>query len=231
MDAETPAPPAVPVSPLPSDRVPHPRGARPSELPIGVEGRALVPEVLLPLPPPRKERLCIRHPAAVAADLALLTPTSAFERDYDLGDEIGRGTSSTVYRARHRVTHAEAAVKVIDLTRAGGRLGAVPSTSLREVHILRELDHPGIIRVLDAYEGDTVLFIAMEFAPYGELYDALECAGTLTEVQTRHVMWQALDAVIHRGARAGNAASGKVGRSDAAMRDAKDGTAMCCVPR
>lgn len=39
----------------------------------------------------------------------------------------------------------------------------VPSTALREISVLRELNHPAVVRLLDVLLADTKLFLVFEF--------------------------------------------------------------------
>ena len=73
---------------------------------------------------------------------------------------IGRGGVGTVYRGRHVETAALAAVKV---------LGPAPAVDAgaarrlaREYEVLRSLDHPNVIRVLEAGVTDGYSYLAME---------------------------------------------------------------------
>ncbi len=73
---------------------------------------------------------------------------------------IGRGGIGTVYRARHRVTGKEVAVKLL-----GPPPACDPTTArrlAREFEALRDLDHPNVVRVFEAgvYEGYS--YLAME---------------------------------------------------------------------
>ena len=65
--------------------------------------------------------------------------------NYLLVSKLGEGGYSTVYRARHRYMGREVALKVMDYTEAFER----------ELKSLKGLDHPHILRILDAgVEGD-----------------------------------------------------------------------------
>ena len=65
---------------------------------------------------------------------------------YELGDAIGRGGSAVVYRARDRETGRAVAVKVFGPAAGGGP----ERRRQREMRLLSELDHPGLVAVLDA---------------------------------------------------------------------------------
>ena len=152
--------------------------------------------------------LTLRRPALPAAPAPLPHTPSAiefageFENDWTLGEQLGRGTFSVVYRCTRRDGSGEsAAVKIID-TRRFRLSSAFRATSvLDEVCILRSLDHPHIMRVGDVYDGlfngHEAIFIVSELAMGGELFDSIIKAGNFSEAQARHVAWQVLDALAY----------------------------------
>ena len=77
---------------------------------------------------------------------------------YRLGDSIAVGGQAVVVQATDTVVGREVALKVLPLasTSAVGRV-----RFLREIKLLAELSHPGIIPILDAGEGPGVLWYAM----------------------------------------------------------------------
>ncbi|VDD77562.1 unnamed protein product [Mesocestoides corti] len=58
-------------------------------------------------------------------------------------EKIGEGTYGVVYKCRSRLTNRDMALKKIRLE--NGDEG-VPSTAIREVALLKELQHPNIVR-------------------------------------------------------------------------------------
>ena len=61
--------------------------------------------------------------------------------DYALGALLGRGGASAVYAARHRTTGAEVALKLLHVG---------DEAALAEAEAPRAIDHPAVVRVLDA---------------------------------------------------------------------------------
>jgi calcium/calmodulin-dependent protein kinase I len=75
-----------------------------------------------------------------------------------------------VKKGTHKKTGNIVAVKCID--RNG--LPEEDEASLRqEVEIMRSLDHPNIVKLLDFYEEDKYFYVVLEYLPGGELFDRI----------------------------------------------------------
>jgi hypothetical protein len=79
---------------------------------------------------------------------------------YILHEELGRGGMAVVYRATHPKTKETVALKqmLAQYTKEKDSIGRF----LRETEILKQLDHPNIIRIIDAGEVDGCPYYAME---------------------------------------------------------------------
>jgi len=75
-------------------------------------------------------------------------------------EKIGEGTYGIVYKAKDRITSQFVALKKIRLeTESEG----VPSTAIREISLLKELEHPGIVQLLDVVHADQKLYLVFEY--------------------------------------------------------------------
>ncbi|CAH3169426.1 unnamed protein product [Porites lobata] len=75
-------------------------------------------------------------------------------------EKIGEGTYGVVYKAMDKETGRTVALKKIRLdTESDG----VPSTAIREISLLKELNHPNVVRLLDVVHNDKKLFLVFEF--------------------------------------------------------------------
>lgn len=73
----------------------------------------------------------------------------------------------------------------------------IPSTAIREIALLRELGHPGIVNLLDIVHGDNKLFLVFEFFNL-DMKKYLDRRGKpMTLNQTRNVLWQVLQGLLH----------------------------------
>ncbi|XP_020845653.1 cyclin-dependent kinase 2 isoform X2 [Phascolarctos cinereus] len=75
-------------------------------------------------------------------------------------EKIGEGTYGVVYKAKNKVTGEVVALKKIRLdTETEG----VPSTAIREISLLKELNHPNIVKLLDVIHTENKLYLVFEF--------------------------------------------------------------------
>lgn len=84
-----------------------------------------------------------------------------FESQYDLRDKLvlGEGTYGKVYRARSHATGKLVAMKHMKLTNQDE---GVPSTAIREVAILKDLNHDNIVRLFDVFCSTKKLVLVFE---------------------------------------------------------------------
>mmetsp|Transcript_66915 Transcript_66915/g.189862 ORF Transcript_66915/g.189862 Transcript_66915/m.189862 type:complete len:345 (+) Transcript_66915:69-1103(+) len=85
--------------------------------------------------------------------------TSEVDRRYEMTEKIGEGTYGAVYKARCRQTGKTTAIKRIKISPEDE---GVPSTALREISLLQDLDHPNVVRLHDVFSGPTSLHLVFE---------------------------------------------------------------------
>lgn len=110
---------------------------------------------------------------------------------FEVGEEIGRGTFSIVYYGEHRITHQPVAVKVIKKTQIKPHLLA------REVSIMRKLNHPNVLPLIDVFETSNEIYLMLELVSGGELFDRIVDKGNYSEGDAAKIVEQLLDAVIY----------------------------------
>ncbi|CEM02918.1 unnamed protein product [Vitrella brassicaformis CCMP3155] len=85
---------------------------------------------------------------------------------YSLKEKIGRGKYGEVYKAVHKATLSEVAVKILPKT----SMNEAEREYLRmEVAILKLVQHPHIVKLLDIFETSEHLYLVMEHFPAGDL--------------------------------------------------------------
>ncbi|KAM7265157.1 hypothetical protein ACFE04_002840 [Oxalis oulophora] len=79
---------------------------------------------------------------------------------YEKVEKIGEGTYGVVYKARDLVTNETIALKKIRLEQEDE---GVPSTAIREISLLKEMNHPNIVRLQDVVHSDKSLYLVFEY--------------------------------------------------------------------
>eukprot|EP01083_Nonionella_stella_P097756 274804_1 len=79
---------------------------------------------------------------------------------YQKIDKIGEGTYGVVYVAKDRTTGERVALKKIRLEAEDE---GIPSTAIREISLLKELQHPAIVNLIDVVHQDDKLYLVFEF--------------------------------------------------------------------
>lgn len=75
-------------------------------------------------------------------------------------EKIGEGAYGVVYKAKDVTSGDMVALKRI---RLDSEADGVPSTAIREISLLKELDHINIVKLLDIIHADNKLFLVFEF--------------------------------------------------------------------
>ncbi|KAG9070737.1 Chk1 protein kinase [Linnemannia hyalina] len=89
--------------------------------------------------------------------------------DYELGDTLGVGAYAVVRLATHRKTAVKAAVKIIPKDSETGLAKSIQ----KELTIHRGLQHRNISKFLESKEEPECIYIFVEYAAAGELFDKI----------------------------------------------------------
>merc|ERR1719453_108886 len=81
---------------------------------------------------------------------------------YEKMEKLGEGTYGVVYKGRDKETGNTVAIKKIRISSRDDDEG-IPQTALREIGLLRALNHPNIVRLLDVEAEDSKLNLVFEF--------------------------------------------------------------------
>ena len=116
---------------------------------------------------------------------------------YELLEVLGVGSTSTVQRCRHRATLQEFACKIIDCALIEERFRGMMAQFRTEIDALRQLQHPGIIRLYDVFISKEKIYIVMELMEGGELFDYVVQKGTLTEEEASRIVRKVTSALVY----------------------------------
>ncbi|CDM33552.1 hypothetical protein DTO013E5_7405 [Penicillium roqueforti] len=126
-----------------------------------------------------------------------------------LVEKMGDGAFSNVYRAKDTTTeYGEVAIKVVRKFEMNSNqndphyptVKKIPEAAeraniLKEVQIMRNLDHPNIVKLIDFSESRQYYYIVLELCPGGELFHQIVRLTYFSENLSRHVIRQVAEAI------------------------------------
>eukprot|EP00931_Biecheleriopsis_adriatica_P050248 TRINITY_DN29084_c0_g2_i1.p1 TRINITY_DN29084_c0_g2~~TRINITY_DN29084_c0_g2_i1.p1 ORF type:complete len:731 (-),score=177.76 TRINITY_DN29084_c0_g2_i1:77-2155(-) len=110
---------------------------------------------------------------------------------YEMDAQVGTGTFGSVRKARHKQSQQIHAVKSVPKK-------LIPPEELwAEIEIMKQLDHPHVMRIYHTFQDESCVFIASELCEGGELFDAMIQAGALSEQAASKLFKQVMMAVSY----------------------------------
>ncbi|KAK8630099.1 hypothetical protein V6N13_078910 [Hibiscus sabdariffa] len=132
-----------------------------AELRVPLPQRAISLAVPLPLPP-------VATSAQSSASIATATFQQINLSEIVRVNRIGSGAGGTVYKVVHRPSSRVYALKVI----YGNHEESVRRQICREIEILRDVDHPNIVKCHEMYDQNGEIQVLLEFMDVGSLEGA-----------------------------------------------------------
>eukprot|EP00639_Heterosigma_akashiwo_P033790 CAMPEP_0194743716 /NCGR_PEP_ID=MMETSP0296-20130528/100459_1 /TAXON_ID=39354 /ORGANISM="Heterosigma akashiwo, Strain CCMP2393" /LENGTH=465 /DNA_ID=CAMNT_0039655767 /DNA_START=157 /DNA_END=1551 /DNA_ORIENTATION=+ len=132
-------------------------------------------------------------------DALIRNESSVFVKKFVLLEQIGQGSSSMVYRCKRISDGMICAVKIVSLKHLKFHYSQrdIEAASVKEIHILKELNHPSIVKIHEHFIEADHLFIIEEYAPGKELFEVIldKPKRCLTEDEAKPIIIQLIDAV------------------------------------
>lgn len=100
--------------------------------------------------------------------------------DYKILRKLGSGTTCKVKLAQQESTGEYYAIKIVKKSHFAEKPN-LESKIYREISLMRMADHPHIIKLHDVLESTRHIYIVLEYAPNGELFDFLVKSKCFTE--------------------------------------------------
>ncbi|EYE98005.1 serine/threonine-protein kinase [Aspergillus ruber CBS 135680] len=108
-------------------------------------------------------------------------------------EKMGDGAFSNVYRAKDATgSHDQVAIKVVRKYEMNSTQRA---NILKEVQIMRQIDHPNVVKLIDFSEARQYYYIVLELCPGGELFHQIVRLTYFSEELSRHVILQVAKAI------------------------------------
>ena len=116
------------------------------------------------------------------------------EKIYIKKKELGSGAFGEVWLVRHKDLDRDFAMKIIKKRKNKSN---DERDILNEIEILKKLDHPKILKVVDFYSTLKKYYIITEYCPEGELFNEIIKVGKFDEGQAAFIINQILKAVLY----------------------------------
>lgn len=107
------------------------------------------------------------------------------EDSYSIDCEIGSGAYGKVYKAVSLVRECPVSIKAVQKVRV-----ADYKTFVTEVELLKVLDHPHIMKIIETFETSLICYIVAEYYEGGELFERIIQEKKLTELSAARIMRQ-----------------------------------------
>lgn len=119
--------------------------------------------------------------------------TNRIRDEYKIwADNLGKGAFGEVRKALHLESGVYRAVKIIYKANASPE---EQKKILNEIDILRQLDHPNIVKIYEYFEDAKFIYIVMELVTGGELFDKIQAVHHFSERKAAEYFLQILGGV------------------------------------
>eukprot|EP00347_Sterkiella_histriomuscorum_P020848 403336235 len=115
-----------------------------------------------------------------------------FRDYYSIGTALGTGAFGEVRKCSNRKTGAIRAVKII---RKDSLDAKEKARFFQEIDILRQLDHPNIVRLYEVFQDEKRYYLVTELCTGGELFDEITNRSNFSEQDAAVIIKQVLSAV------------------------------------
>lgn len=112
-------------------------------------------------------------------------------------ERIGQGAYGVVFKARNKDNQQCVALKKVKLSSEVTDEEGVPSSSLREIGLLKDLNHPNVLKLLDVVCCDSNLYLVFEYLDIDlkKLLDKTQSG--LPKPLAKSFLWQLLQGIAH----------------------------------
>lgn len=138
------------------------------------------------------DEVTILHEAPFVFRYPRTREANGFRQQYRILKQLGKGHFATVYLCVERATGARYAVKAFE-KRAGDSQKSPADPLQQETALLMAVNHPNLLCLKDTFDELDGVYLVLELAPEGELFNLIIGRQKLSEDEARHVFLQLFD--------------------------------------
>ena len=120
-------------------------------------------------------------------------PLNCFQSHYKVIEYLGEGSFGKVFKAREISTGKIIAVKKMPINHSEKKY----SNIIKEINLLKNLDHPNIVKYYDYFEEEDFIYLMMEYLEGGTLKQYINNKSDITEDEARIIIRQLLTALSY----------------------------------
>ena len=120
-------------------------------------------------------------------------PLNCFQSHYKVIEYLGEGSFGKVFKAREISTGKIIAVKKMPINHSEKKY----SNIIKEISLLKNLDHPNIVKYYDYFEEEDFIYLMMEYLEGGTLKQYINSKSDITEDEARIIIRQLLTALSY----------------------------------
>jgi serine/threonine protein kinase len=124
----------------------------------------------------------------------LVRNTHKFRSLYTIQEQLGKGHFASVYLCVEKATGMRSAVKKFEKRTGPGEKSKVDGLQ-QEIAVLMAVSHPTLLCLKDTFNEDDGVYLVLELATEGELFNWIVMKQKLTEPEARKVFIQLFQAV------------------------------------
>ncbi|PSN65618.1 serine/threonine protein kinase chk2 [Corynespora cassiicola Philippines] len=120
--------------------------------------------------------------------------TNGFYEQYTIQEQLGKGHFASVYLCVEKNTGIRFAVKKFEKRAGPGEKSKVDGLQ-QEIAVLMGVSHPALLCLKDTFDEDDGVYLVLELASEGELFNWIVMKQKLTEVEARKIFIQLFQGV------------------------------------
>lgn len=141
-----------------------------------------------------KDEIAVLSEASCIFRYPRSTMSKAFRKQYTVHQQLGKGHFATVYLATEKCTGMKYAVKRFEKKSGPGERSKVEGLQ-QEIAVLMGVSHPNMLCLKESFDEEDAVYLVLELASEGELFNWIVTQNKLTEDETRKVFIQLFQGV------------------------------------